>query len=56
MKVIQARLGRSSAKTTLDTYGHLFADEEDRTPAAIDAELDPQYAKTELHEPTSLPR
>lgn len=40
VKAIQARLGHSSAKTTLDTYGHLFADEEDRTRTAVDAELD----------------
>ena len=39
VKVIQARLGHSSAKTTLDIYGHLFADEEDRTRAAIDDEF-----------------
>lgn len=39
VKVVQARLGHASAKTTLDTYGHLFADEEDRTRAAIDAEF-----------------
>jgi integrase len=39
VKVIQARLGHASAKTTLDVYGHLFPDEEDRTRAAIDAEL-----------------
>jgi integrase len=39
VKVVQTRLGHSSAKTTLDIYGHLFADEEDRTRAAIDAEL-----------------
>jgi hypothetical protein len=32
-------LGDASAKTTLDTYGHLFACEEDRTRAAIDAEF-----------------
>lgn len=44
VKVIQARLGHSSAKTTLDVYGHLFADEEDRTRAAIDAELSPSCA------------
>ena len=31
VKVVQARLGPSSAKTTLDVYGHLLADEEDRT-------------------------
>jgi integrase len=39
VKVVQARLGHSSAKTTLDTYGHLFEDEEDRTRAAVDAML-----------------
>jgi integrase len=41
VKVVQARLGHNSAKTTLDTYGHLFEDEEDRTRDAIDAELLP---------------
>jgi hypothetical protein len=30
------RLGHSSAKTTLDVYGHLFPDEEDRTRQAIE--------------------
>ncbi|HZQ86842.1 MAG TPA: site-specific integrase [Acidimicrobiales bacterium] len=40
VKVVQARLGHKSAKTTLDTYGHLFEDEEDRTRDAIDAEFD----------------
>jgi len=44
VKVIQARLGHSSAKTTFDVYGHLFGDEEDRTRAAIDAELAPRCA------------
>lgn len=39
VKVVQARLGHSSAKTTLDVYGHLFEDEEDRTRAAIDEAL-----------------
>ena len=39
VKVVQARLGHSSAKTTLDVYGHLFPDEEDRTKAAIDGAL-----------------
>jgi integrase len=37
VKVVQARLGHSSAKTTLDTYAHLFPDEEDRTREAVDA-------------------
>ena len=39
VKVVEARLGHASAKTTLDVYGHLFPDEEDRTRAAIDAAL-----------------
>lgn len=39
VKVIQARLGHASAKTSLDTYGHLFPDEEDRTRTAIDLAL-----------------
>lgn len=36
VKVVQTRLGHSSAKTTLDVYGHLFPDEEDRTRRAIE--------------------
>lgn len=39
VKVVQRRLGHSSAVTTLDTYSHLFPDEEDRTRQAIDAAL-----------------
>jgi integrase len=39
VKVVQSRLGHASAKTTLDTYGHMFPDEEDRTRAAVDDEL-----------------
>jgi integrase len=35
-KLVQARLGHASAKTTLDTYGHLFPDEEDRTRTVVD--------------------
>lgn len=41
VKAVQRRLGHSSAKTTLDTYSHLFPDEEDRTRQAIDAALAP---------------
>ncbi len=39
MKVVQSRLGHASAKTTLDVYGHLFPEDEDRTRAAIDCAL-----------------
>lgn len=39
VKVVQARLGHASAKTTLDTYAHIWPDDEDRTRAAIDTVL-----------------
>ena len=37
LKVVQARLRHASAKTTLDTYGHLWPDTDDSTRAAIEA-------------------
>jgi integrase len=40
VKVVQARLRHASAKTTLDTYGHLWPDSDDSTRAAIDAALE----------------
>jgi integrase len=48
VKVVQARLGHASARTTLDTYGHLFPDEEDRTRDAIDAAFEnlADYSRT----------
>jgi integrase len=36
VKVVQARLGHASASETLDTYAHLWPDNEERTRAAID--------------------
>lgn len=37
VKVVQARLGHASAKTTLDVYGHLWPDDDDdRTRRAVD--------------------
>jgi hypothetical protein len=39
VKVVQSRLGHSSAVQTLDTYSHLWPDSEDRTRAAVDAVL-----------------
>lgn len=36
VKVVQARLGHSSAAETLDTYSHLWPDNEDRTRQAVD--------------------
>jgi integrase len=35
VKVVQARLRHASAKTTLDTYGHLWPDCDETTRAAI---------------------
>lgn len=35
VKVVQARLGHSSASETLDTYAHLWPDSEDSTRAAV---------------------
>ena len=37
VKVVQARLRHASAKTTLDTYGHLWPDSDDSTRAAINS-------------------
>lgn len=37
VKVVQARLRHASAKTTLDTYSHLWPDRDESTRAAIDA-------------------
>jgi integrase len=39
VKVVQSRLRHASAKTTLDTYGHLWPDSDDSTRAAIDAAM-----------------
>ena len=36
VKVVQARLRHASAKTTLDTYGHLWPDTDETTRTAID--------------------
>jgi integrase len=37
VKVVQAQLRHASAKTTLETYGHLWPDSDDSTRAAIEA-------------------
>jgi integrase len=39
VKTVQARLGHSSAKVTLDTYGHLWPEEDDRTRLAVEAQF-----------------
>lgn len=37
VKIVQARLTHASAKTTLDTYAHLWPDADESTRAAIDS-------------------
>ena len=44
VKVVQARLGHASAMVTLDVYGHLWPDSDDRTRAAVEAFLAPAAA------------
>lgn len=39
VKVVQARMGHATAQETLDTYGHLWPDDDDRTRGAIEAAL-----------------
>jgi integrase len=36
VKTVQARLGHAMAQETLDTYGHLWPDSEDRTRSAVE--------------------
>lgn len=39
VKVVQRRLGHKTVQETLDTFGHLWPDSDDRTRDAVDAEL-----------------
>jgi len=43
VKTVQARLRHGSAKTTLDTYGHLWPDKDESTKAVIDAVVDSKF-------------
>jgi len=49
VKTVQARLRPASAKTTLDTYGHLWPDRDrdESTRAAVDAVLAERQAEQE---------
>src|SRR5262245_48271719 len=39
VKVVQTRMRHASAKTTLDTYGHIWPDADASTRAAVEATL-----------------
>ena len=53
VKVMQARLRHASAKTTLDTYGHLWPDTDESTRAAIDAVLAARAEQSRNRQATS---
>ncbi len=44
VKVVQARLRHASAKTRLDTYGHLWPDRDESTRAAADAVISAKFS------------
>ncbi len=44
VKTVQARMGHSSASITLDVYGHLWPDADDRTREAVELALRPDAA------------
>ncbi|WP_314473840.1 site-specific integrase [uncultured Microbacterium sp.] len=44
IKTVQARLRHASAKTTLDTYGHMWPDRDESSRAAVSAALDERTA------------
>lgn len=44
VKTVQARLRHASAKTTLDTYGHLWPDKDESTKAIVDAVIDARFS------------
>jgi integrase len=46
VKVVQTRLGHATAGETLDTYSHLWPDDEDRTRAAVDDVLGARVSLT----------
>ena len=53
VKVVQARLRHARAKTTLDTYGHLWPDTDESTRAAIDAVLATRAEQSRNRQATS---
>ena len=47
IKTVQARMRHASARTTLDTYGHLWPDADESTRAAIGAVIAERIASPE---------
>src|SRR5215471_10334146 len=55
VKTVQARLRHASAKTTLDTYGHIWPDRDESTRAAVDAVLSAYRTEQRQNSATSDP-
>lgn len=52
VKTVQSRLGHKSASETLDTYGHMWADSDDRTRDAVDSVLQSAESPQKPHSGT----
>src|SRR5215467_2368816 len=55
VKTVQARLRHASAKTTLDTYGHIWPDRDESTRAVVDAVLTAYRTEQRRNSVTSDP-
>lgn len=55
VKTVQARLRHASAKTTLDTYGHIWPDRDESTRAAVDAVLTGYRTEQRRNSATAAP-
>jgi integrase len=56
VKTVQTRLRHASAKTTLDTYGHIWPDRDESTKAAVDAVLTAYRTEQRRNSATVTPR
>jgi integrase len=55
VKTVQARLRHASAKTTLDTYGHIWPDRDESTRAAVDTVLAAYLTEQRRNSATAQP-
>ena len=55
VKAVQARLRHASAKTTLDTYGHIWPDRNESTRAAVDTVLTAYLTEQRRNSATAEP-
>jgi integrase len=55
VKTVQARLRHASAKTTLDTYGHIWPDRDESTRTAVDTVLTAYLTEQRRNTATARP-